>query len=365
MAPGSSSRVIKRPASARSRSPKARCPKELKGIRGFIVNLERREDRWERVSKMLQTETPWLDFEKFPASDGRVMEIPEKEISMSWNTKIKAVYAGCGEGCEWVYDAPGKRIDGKKWKWAADVKDEDEEWVFEIDDDVWRATIENRATKERLRVKKQVSKEYLAGQNQSLSAGERGCAHSHYRLWSVAAARSEHTLVLEDDVQFTFERSEPKLGMANGKVFTDRLRLAMKHAPADFDVIYLGWSGHRGGNFKVWDGRKEKGLSPEAKKCIRRAEYVWTTVAYVISQAGAKKLLAQGQCNMPVDEYMAAQACQGRLKSYVAMDKGDDDEVWAGGLVDQFDFQGDSDIQKSDGGVQGDNIKDFVVAAGA
>ena len=58
---------------------------------------------------------------------------------------------------------------------------------------------------------------------------------------------------------------------------------------------------------------------------------------------------------------MAAEACQGRLKSYVAMDKGDDDQIWAGGLVDQFDFQGDSDIKKSDGGVQGDSIQEFVV----
>merc|ERR1712113_1105555 len=120
------------------------------------------------------------------------------------------------------------------------------------------------------------AKEYLdPGQELRMSGGERGCAHSHLRLWRVAADRSEPTLALEDDVQFCFQRSDPKLGMSNGRIFTERLRLAMKHAPSDFDVIYLGWAGWRGGNFKVWDGRKEKGLDADARKAIRRAEYVW------------------------------------------------------------------------------------------
>merc|ERR1711957_1165039 len=96
----------------------------------------------------------------------------------------------------------------------------------------------------------------------------------------------------------------------------------------------------------------------------RKAEYVWTTVAYVISQAGAKKLLAAAvPMNQPVDNFMAWEASQGRLKSYVALDEGDDDGLWAGGIVDQVDFQGDSDIQKSDGGVQGDDYKKFAVDA--
>lgn len=336
-------------------------------MKGYVVNLERRADRWKRVQTMLRKETPWLDFEKFPASDGSQREIPEDEVSKSWNTKVKAIYAGCGEGCEWVFDAPGTPLDGTQWKWASDVRDDDPEWHFEKDeDDGHMGTVEKLTTLESFKVKYQKSKQYLEGQMQALSGGERGCAHSHFRLWKVAADRTDNTLVLEDDVQFSFERSDPKLGMADGKVFTERLRLAVKHAPADFDVIYLGWSGHRGGNFKVWPKSKENGLSKDARKFLRRAEYVWTTVAYVLSQAGARKLLAAAQpLNMPVDEFMAAEACQGRLKSFVAMDKGDDDEIWAGGLVDQFDFQGDSDIKKSDGGVQGDSIQEFATSGGA
>lgn len=345
---------------------------ELAGVKAYVVNLERRADRWERVSSMLQKETSWLDFEKFPASDGGAMEIPVSEVSKTWNTKVKAVYAGCGEGCEWVFVAPGDDRDGTQWKWAADVTDEDGHWQDELwkfdrdDDDRHMATILEIVTEKKWRVKYQKSEQYLKGQTQQLSGGERGCAHSHFRLWKVAAERRDHTLVLEDDVEFRFERSEPKLGNSDGRVFTERLRLAMKHAPKHFDVIYLGWSGWRGGNFKVWNKATENGLSSAARKAVRRAEYVWTTVAYVISQSGAKKLLAAAKpLNMPVDEFMAAEACQGRLSSFVAMDKGDDDEIWAGGLVDQFDFQGDSDIKKSDGGVQGDSIGEFQAAGGS
>merc|ERR1712113_1253772 len=149
-------------------------------------------------------------------------------------------------------------------------------------------------------------------------------------------------------------------GKANGKVFTERLQLAMKHAPSDFDVIYLGWSGWRGGHYRHW--KADPPSRSAMRGVLRRAEYVWTTVAYVISQAGARKLLAAaGPMNQPVDNFMAWQASQGKLKAYVALDTKDDDNTWCGGIADQLDFQGDSDIKKSDGGVQGDDEKEFAV----
>ena len=60
----------------------------------------------------------------------------------------------------------------------------------------------------------------------------------------------------------------------------------------------------------------------------------------------------------------SVQASQGKLNSYVCLDEGDEaparrelwcllnvtcreDSTWAGGIVDQFDFQGDSDIKKT------------------
>jgi len=173
--------------------------------------------------------------------------------------------------------------------------------------------------------------------------------------WQVAAKRSAPTFVLEDDAQFVFARSGEDLGQFSGKLLTERLCLAMKDAPPDFDVLYLGWSGWRGGNFKHL-------LEEDAGDVIRKVEYVWTTVAYIISPAAAKKLLAAGcPINQPVDNFMAWEASQGRLKSFVILDEGDEDGLWAGGICDQADFQGDSDIKKSDGGVQGDDAKEFAV----
>merc|ERR1719221_1080975 len=222
------------------------------------------------------------------------------------------------------------------------------------------ATLEKIATGEKFELRLQLARKYAnPGQVQRMSGGERGCAHSHLRMWRVAAERPEPTLVLEDDVQLCFNRSGG-LGKSNGKVFTQRLGMIMAKAPADWDVIYLGWGGWRQGHYRHWqaDAYEDKGTS----SLFRRAEYVWTTVAYVISQAGAKKLLAAGSpLDQPVDNFMAWQASQGKLNSYVALDTKDDDGTWSGGIADQLDFQGDSDIKKSDGGHQGDDEKEFAV----
>merc|ERR1712151_1089594 len=89
---------------------------------------------------------------------------------------------------------------------------------------------------------------------------------------------------------------------------------------------------------------------------LAKAEYVWTTVAYVIWPAGAKKLLERAQpMDQPVDNFMGWECREGRLNSFVLLDEGDTNDTWAGGIVTQLDFTGDSDIKKSDGGAQGDD----------
>jgi len=351
---------------------------KLTSLKSFIINMERRPDRWERVSQMLEEETPWLEFEKFLASDGSQRAIPEEEVTTKWNTSCNAQFA---DYFEWVFVAPGKEIDGTRWKWSCDAET-DAEWKFtekkhkgkefsyihhatEIGV-VRTATVQKLATKEIFKLRLQMCPECLnPGLTQHMSAGERGCAHSHLRLWRVAAERPLATLVFEDDVQMVFDRSNHKLGQSNGQVFSQRLLQALEAAPRDFDVIYLGWSGWRGGNFR--NGKKnvteDAPWNKESKSFIRKSEYVWTTVSYVISQQGARKLLAAARpLNQPVDNFMAWEASQGRLNAYVALDAGDTDVTWAGGIVDQNDFQGDSDIKKSDGGVQGDDLEEFAVA---
>jgi len=347
-------------------------PEELKNLRAWVISLERREDRWTRVSRHLRKEVPWLPVERFLASDGTKNPIPEDDVSLKWNTKCNSFFA---DYFEWCFE------DGTPWMWAAEAPSEDDTWRFQEDGEdeflyirdaptfnksaVRTGTLERKETGEKLKVKLQFAHRFMdPGETQLMSGGERGCASSHLRLWRLAAERAEPTLILEDDVHLSFERTGEKMGKMNGKVFTQRLAAALAHAPKDFDVIYLGWSGWRGGNFKLLE-EDDSGLSPEDKQFIQKAEYVWTTVAYVLSQAGAKKLLAAaGPINQPVDNFMAWEASQGRLKSFVALDQGDEDSTWAGGLVDQFDFMGDSDIKKSDGGHQETvDLSEFAAAA--
>jgi len=347
-------------------------PEHFRRLKGYIINLERRPDRLARCQDMLQKETPWLAFEQFKASDGNRNPIPETEVAMTWNTCCNAHFA---DYFEWVFDAPGTSFDKTPWKWACDTGKEDSDWTFtEEGNEPWTyvfdavdtserlGTATKTATGEAFRVRLRFAQRYVnPGLEQRMSDGERGCAHSHLRMWKLAAERAEPTLVLEDDIQFCFTRSDSSLGEADGHVFTRRLALAMQHAPSDLDVLYLGWSGWRDGhNRHPKDSEEER---PDAHDYMRKAEYVWTTVAYVLTQAGAKKLLAAATptISQPVDNFMAWEASQGRLNAYVVLDEGDTDYTWAGGIVDQFDFQGDSDITKSDGGHQGHDEKVFAV----
>lgn len=342
----------------RSRSPhgKAIAPEDLKDLKAYVVNLDRRADRWARCEDMLKKETPWLPYERFSASDGSKIEIPEKEVCTIWNTKHNAEY---GDYDEWVFDAPGTPLDGVHWKWPDQVGEDDPEWNFTEGEGDGEGEAERISTKERTKVKKVFAERFKdPGQVQRMSGGERGCAHSHRRIWELIAERQSPTLVLEDDAQFVFDRSDSELGQFSGKLFAERLSSAMKEVPADFDIMYLGWSGWRGGHFKLLE-EEDEGDS------IRKVEYVWTTVAYILTPSAAKKLLHSATpMNQPVDNFMAWEASQGRLKSFVVLDEGDDDGLWAGGIVDQVDFQGDSDIQKSDGGVQGDDVSVFNVGVG-
>jgi GR25 family glycosyltransferase involved in LPS biosynthesis len=236
---------------------------DVKELKAVVVNLKTREDRWARVSAHLSTELPWLSFERFFATYGKEEPIPDDEVAPKWNTKCNALY---GE----YEDTFGP--DGKLLYSAKDFQDPGVEYLF--------------------------------------SGGERGCAHSHYRIWKVVAESEKPMLVLEDDVKLNFDRTDDN-GVSNGKILTERLNLGMAEAKKQggFDVLYLGWSGLRDGNYrylKSKPGRKNP--------IVRRVEYVWTTVAYVLWPEGARKLLkAASPMNQPVDNFMAWEAREGRL----------------------------------------------------
>merc|ERR1712187_180641 len=55
--------------------------------------------------------------------------------------------------------------------------------------------------------------------------------------------------------------------------FTSQLEQGMKEAgKKGVDVLYLGWSGHRDGNYKFHKASRGK-----KNPVIRKSEYVWTT----------------------------------------------------------------------------------------
>lgn len=350
----SDSLAAKRPAARQPSPGSQKVPDVLKGLQAYVVNLDRRPDRWKSFVDMASREVPWLLCERFPATDGTETQIPEEEVVSIWSTRHNAWY---GDYSEWSFDAPDSQLHGQRWKWACEAESNDV-WSF-VDHGDGTGTVEKVAAKEALSVKKS-DQRYKDGVDLFMSKGERGCASSHRRLWSLAASRSQPTLVLEDDVKLCSPKLRPN-GKSDGKKFTARLAVALERAPADFDVLYLGWAGHRSGNSK----HIAENLLAEAdavQEVLRRVEYVWTTVAYVVSQKGAQKLLAAATpLNQPVDNFMAWQAREGHLKSYVVLAEGDEDDLWNGGIVDQIDFQGDSNIKKSDGGDQGDDMDLFLV----
>lgn len=131
----------------------------------------------------------------------------------------------------------------------------------------------------------------------SLSAGERGCALSHIRAWRrcLESSPDQPLLVMEDDA-------------VPSKDFTEVLKKAMTAMPRDVDVLYLGYS-------QAADWRRYVGPN------LAEAEYVWTTVAYMVWPEGARKLLSKLPVNQPVDNFMATLCADGDLKAYCTLPK--------------------------------------------
>ncbi|CAE7218746.1 COLGALT1, partial [Symbiodinium pilosum] len=194
-----------------------------------------------------------------------------------------------------------------------------------------------------------------------MSAGERGCASSHIRAWRHCldvCSPSQPLMVFEDDAVPTQE-------------FTEVFSRALASLPRDADVLYLGYS-------QAAEWRQH--VSAE----LVEAEYVWTTVAYMVWPEGARKLLSKLPVNQPVDNFMATLCADGDIKAYcmrpkivhqadgwnVKSDVGHsdeapppgavqsdvfhtDDKYWGTGPANphfnvSFSFGADSDIIKSD-----------------
>jgi len=133
----------------------------------------------------------------------------------------------------------------------------------------------------------------------ALSPGERGCSSSHLRAWrrclELAGDSDRPLLVLEDDAAPTAE-------------FTQTLSRAMAALPPDAGLLYLGYS-------QAAEWRREVSLE------LVEAEYVWTTVAYIIWPACARRFLSRLPIDEPVDNWMAGMAAASEIKAYCVRPK--------------------------------------------
>ncbi|KAM5259150.1 inactive glycosyltransferase 25 family member 3 isoform 3-T3 [Hipposideros larvatus] len=121
----------------------------------------------------------------------------------------------------------------------------------------------------------------------TLTKGEVGCFLSHYSIWEEVVARGlARVVVFEDDVRFKSN-------------FRGRLERLMDEVEAErlpWDLIYLG----------------RKQVNPEEEVAVEGvphlvvAGYSYWTLAYVLSLAGAHKLLASQPLRrmLPVDEFL-------------------------------------------------------------
>lgn len=149
-----------------------------------------------------------------------------------------------------------------------------------------------------------------------LSSGERACALSHVRLWRrcVSDPLRRPLVILEDD-------AEPR------KKFSDRVRQAIYEVRGEApDLLYLGYT-----QAAPWLRRISARVS--------EAEYLWTTVGYVVWPGGARKLLEHLPIDQPVDNFMAGLISARTVHGFA---------VTPAAVIQAAEWNVDSDIAHSD-----------------
>jgi len=129
-----------------------------------------------------------------------------------------------------------------------------------------------------------------------LTTGERGCAASHVMVWQRCCAWRKPVLVLEDDARPTGTFA---------KTLSKALKEVRRSSP---HVLWLGY-------VKAAPWRRKVGPT------VREAEYLWTTVAYILWPAGARKLLAELPVNQPVDNFMSHLMAARKLRGFAIAPK--------------------------------------------
>lgn len=173
----------------------------------------------------------------------------------------------------------------------------------------------------------------LQRQGKALNLGEIACSLSHRNLYAEMLTKGwDKILILEDDV----------LPLTSN---LDQLKEAMEELPADWELVYLGYLKHEqvtvGLRIKqffykiisrlglmAWTPVMIKNLLPRPySKHLKRAGFHDCTHAYAISNAGAKKLLAnQTPVVYRADDLLSTTIMKGELKAFVTEPKFIDQE---------------------------------------
>jgi len=120
-----------------------------------------------------------------------------------------------------------------------------------------------------------------------LTFGEIGCFMSHYNIWQdIVASEHETVLVFEDDIRF-----EPYFVQKFEYLLTE-----LKTIPDKWDLVFLGR--------KILHNSEEPWL--ESSSQLVKVDYTYWTLSYILTKAGAQKLLAADPLTkmVPVDEFI-------------------------------------------------------------
>jgi len=119
----------------------------------------------------------------------------------------------------------------------------------------------------------------------AMTFGEVGCFLSHFNIWQEVLTRGQDkVLVFEDDIRFE----------ANFRAKLESLLADLQESAPDWDLVFLGR--------KILSNQEE----PWVSNLLVKPGYTYWTLAYLLSKAGAEKLLnAKPLRNLlPVDEFL-------------------------------------------------------------
>jgi len=131
-----------------------------------------------------------------------------------------------------------------------------------------------------------------------LRQGEIGCYASHYLFWKYVVAQDlPYALVLEDDAQVSHE-------------FWPKVAIGLRAVPTSFDVFSVF----------VHHNQHDRYTRHEQETLVTTSAYQdWSTLCYVVSQKGARALIARtealGMC-LPVDWFIFRSGHAGIFENY-------------------------------------------------